>query len=56
MQLNKMAEAHQEQENKFISIFGQPLLDYHEVEHEHYSQSEAPPTHPSNGPDGPIIK
>ena len=47
--LQRMALAHHEQENKFQSIFGQSMPDLTELEQEHSSHSEAPPTHPSNG-------
>ena len=51
-----MTNAHQEQENKFTSIFGQSTLDLTEIDHEHCSHSEAPPTHPSNGQEHQEIK
>lgn len=51
--LFQMTQAYHEQEQKFQSTFGPSMLDLTEVEHEHYSHSEAQPTHPSNGPDLP---
>ena len=54
--LQRMAMAHEDQENKFQSIFGHSMLDLTEIEHEHYSHSEPPPTHPSYGQEAHSLK
>lgn len=51
LNLIKMAQAHQEQEAKYQSVFGPTMLDETQLDNDYCSRSEAHPTHPSQGLD-----